>query len=94
MAMLLGLSCHAAIILVVVWRAFKSRRHLNWLLVIAGCVLFALGVEIYRELMKLTGVQYHITATRELWYRFVYFSFGFYYNEVFHHVREITRHNA
>lgn len=91
MLMILGLSVHALIVGLILWRACRLRKHRNWLVVIAGCVVFALGVEIYRELQTLRGVAHPLTPARELWFRWVYFVFGVYYNEVFSHVRALFR---
>lgn len=91
MFMIGGLLLHLAFIAYITVRAARRRKHRNWLNVFAGVVLFALCVELCREVKRLTGADLPITPLREMWYRFVYFSLGLYYNEVLRYVREATR---
>lgn len=90
--MIIGLVLHIIFIVFLAWRAMKRNKYRNWLFVFAGLVVFALCVEVYRELQRESGIPLTVTPIREMWYRFVYFSLGLYYNEVLHYVRQNKRH--
>lgn len=89
--MIIGLSLHITFILFLAWRSMRRNKYRNWLFVFAGIVVFALLIELIREIYRLSGDPIIITPAREMWYRFVYFSLGLYYNEVLHYAREIKK---
>lgn len=89
--MIISLLAHLLFVVFLAHKAIQRRKHTNWLFLFLGVVVLALGVEIVRELRRLGGVPLSITPVREMWYRFVYFSFGLYYNEVLHYVRKVTK---